>query len=139
MPPIFLDSGYLVALVLVNDQHHKDAINHWQTVRDTGIDFVTTSLVMSEAVTLINSRGRHDKAVTAGNMLLHGSDIRMIFVDEPLLMEGWNYFKRHDDKMYSLADCVSFVVMERYDICTAYAFDRDFNQAGFIMEPTHSR
>jgi len=93
MPPIFLDSGYLVALVLVNDQHHKDAINHWQTVRDTGIDFVTTSLVMNEEVTLINSRGRHDKAVTAGNMLLHGSDIRMIFVDEPLLMEGWNYFK----------------------------------------------
>ena len=139
MSPIFVDSGYLVSLELESDQHHADAVNHWQTVRVSDIDLVTTSLVLSEAVTFLNSRRRHDKAVAVGNWLLQGSGIRMIFVDEPLLMEGWDYFKRHDDKRYSLADCVSFVVMERYDIYTAYAFDRNFNQAGFIIEPTDSR
>ena len=45
----------------------------------------------------------------------------------------------HDDKRYSLADCVSFIVMERYDIYTAYAFDQDFIQADFITEPMRSR
>jgi len=138
MPPIFLDSGYLVSLELERDQYHADAINHWQTVRDNSIGFVTTSLVLSEAVTFLNSRGRHDKAVSVGNMLLQGSDIRMIFVDEPLLMDGWEYFKQHSDKRYSLVDCVSFVVMQKYDIYTAYAFDTDFIQAGFIMEPMRS-
>ena len=70
---------------------------------------------------------------------MHGSGIRMIVVDEPLLMEGWDYFKRHSDKRYSLVDCVSFVVMQKYGIFTAYAFDRDFIQAGFIIEPMRSR
>ena len=135
MPPIFLDSGYLVSLELESVQHQADAINHWQTVRDNGIGLVTTLLVLSEAVTFLNSRRRHDKAVSVGNMLLQGSGIRMIFVDEPLLMDGWNYFRIHSDKRHSLADCVSFVVMERYDIYTAYAFDRDFIQAGFLIEP----
>lgn len=106
--------------------------------KGSDIDFVTTSLVLSESVTFLAFRRRHDKAVAVGNWLLQGSGIRMIFVDEPLLMEGWEYFKRHSDKRYSLADCVSFVAMERYDIYTAYAFDRDFIQAGFIIESMRS-
>lgn len=53
-------------------------------------------------------------------------------------MEGWEYFQGHDDKRYSLTDCVSFVVMQNYGIYTAFAFDRDFIQAGFIIEPMRS-
>ena len=138
MPPIFLDSGYLVSLELESDQYHADAVMHWQNVSRDEVDIVTTSLILSETVTLLNSRGRHDRAVSVGNMLLQGSGIYMIFVDESLLMDGWEYFKRHSDKRYSLVDCVSFVVMQKYDIYTAYAFDRDFNQAGFLTEPERS-
>ena len=94
---------------------------------------------MTEAVTFINSRGRHSEVVSVGNMLLTSPSVHMIYVDESLLMEGWDYFKRHSDKRYSLVDCVSFVVMQKYDIYTAYAFDRDFIQAGFIIEPMRSR
>ena len=102
------------------------------------LDLVTTTLVLVETVTHLNARGFHSEAVSVGNMLLNNPSIHMIFVDESLLMEGWDYFKRHDDKRYSLADCVSFIVMERYDIYTAYAFDKDFIQAGFIIEPMRS-
>ena len=64
--------------------------------------------------------------------------VDMIHVDNDQLMAGWEYFQRHNDKRYSLSDCVSFIVMERYDICTACAFDRDFIQAGFMIEPMRS-
>ena len=138
MASVFLDTGYLVALTLGNDQHHDDAVNHWQRVVQGTIDIVTTSLVLVETVTFINSRGHHQKAILAGNTLLENPHIRMIPVDDDLLMEGWEYFQRYSDKRYSLTDCVSFVVMEKYDIYTAYAFDRDFIQAGFIIEPMRS-
>ena len=138
MHSAFLDSGYLVSLVLERDQYHAVAVRHWQNVSRDDVDIVTTSLVLVEAVTFLNARGYHSRAVSMGNMLMKQLDIRMIHVDEDLLMDGWDYFQRHSDKIYSLTDCVSFVVMEKYDIYTAYAFDRDFIQAGFIIEPMRS-
>ena len=122
-----------------DDQHYEAAIEHWQSVPKDGLDLVTTSLVLIETVTFINARGAHSKAVEVGDMLLSSHSINLIHVDDALLTEGWDYFKRHDDKRYSLTDCVSFVVMEKYDIYTAYAFDRNFTQAGFTIEPPHSR
>ena len=138
MESVFLDTGYLIAQAMDDDQHYEAAVNHWQSVSQERIDLVTTSLVLTEAVTFINSRGQHSKAVSVGNMLLNSPSVHMVFVENPLLMEGWEYFKRHSDKRYSLVDCVSFVVMEKYDIYTAYAFDSDFIQAGFIIEPMRS-
>jgi len=52
-------------------------------------------------------------------------------VDEELFRAGWDYFQQHQDKDYSLTDCISFVVMEKLKIETAFAFDRHFVQAGF--------
>ncbi len=45
------------------------------------------------------------------------------------------YFQRHHDKDYSLTDCISFVVMQKLGIRTAFAFDPHFVQAGFTKEP----
>ena len=36
------------------------------------------------------------------------------------------------DQRWSLTDCASFLVMEERDITEALAYDRDFEQAGFI-------
>ena len=36
------------------------------------------------------------------------------------------------DKTWSLTDCASFLVMEERNISEALAYDRDFEQAGFV-------
>jgi predicted nucleic acid-binding protein len=38
--------------------------------------------------------------------------------------------REHQDKMYSLCDALSFVIMERLDITEAIAFDRHFREYG---------
>ncbi len=135
MPPVFLDTGYILALELANDQHHATALSHWRRVSQNHPDLVTTSYVLNETVTFFNSRGYHSKAVSVGNVLLESPSVDLVHVDESLLLEGWSYFARHRDKRYSLTDCISFVVMRESEIQTAYAFDRNFIQAGFIVEP----
>ncbi|MGH7960890.1 MAG: type II toxin-antitoxin system VapC family toxin [Candidatus Binatia bacterium] len=98
-------------------------------------DLVTTSYVFDEVVTYFNSRGYHAKAVEVGNRLLTSPSVQLVQVDEGLFREGWHYFEQHQDKDYSLTDCLSFVVMERFGIETAFAFDQHFVQAGFKRRP----
>jgi len=86
-------------------------------------------------VTFFNSRGHHEKAVEVGDNLLRSTAVDMIHVDEELLQQGWRYLARHQDKRYSLTDCVSFALMERLGIAVAFTVDHHFEQAGFDIEP----
>ncbi|RMF83141.1 MAG: PIN domain-containing protein [Nitrospinota bacterium] len=135
MNAVFVDTGYLLALEIANDQYHQAAVEHWQRVTAALPSLVTTSYVFDEVVTFFNSRGYHAKAVQVGSSLLHSPSTQLIHVDEALFYEGWAYFLRHHDKDYSFTDCISFVVMQRFGITTAFAFDHHFVQAGFTTEP----
>jgi predicted nucleic acid-binding protein len=135
MNAVFLDTGYLLALELSNDTNHEAAVQHWQTVSRTLPLLVTTSYVFDEATTFFNSRGFHSKAVQVGNNLLNSPSVELVHVDEPLFSAGWAYFQQHQDKQYSLTDCISFVLMKQRGIQAAFTFDRHFAQAGFAKQP----
>ena len=60
---------------------------------------------------------------------------KLFLVDTALFYEGWTYFQRYHDKNYSLTDCISFLVMQKFGIRTAFAFVQHFVQAGFTKEP----
>ena len=135
MNPVFVDTGYLLALELANDQNHQSAIDHWQRVVTSLPPLVTTSYIFDEVVTFFNSRGYHSKAVEVGTRLLRSPSVRLVHVDEALFNEGWVFLRQHRDKNYSLTDCISFIVMQKFGITVAYAFDRHFVQAGFSNEP----
>ncbi len=135
MSPLFLDTGFLIALEVADDQHHDQAIAFWASFQQSPLPLVTTSYVFDESVTFFNSRGHHAKAVEIGRELLASPSVQFIHVDAPLLQQAWQWFQRHRDKRYSLTDCVSFVVMKRLRIRVALTFDRHFVQAGFERRP----
>lgn len=135
MKSVFLDTGYLLALELSNDQNHRVASKHWRGVVQSLPLLVTTSYVFDEVVTFFNHRGYHAKAVEVGNRLLGSPSVQFVHVDEKLFREGWEYLQQHKDKKYSLTDCISFVVMKNSGIDTAFAFDKHFAQAGFKKAP----
>ncbi len=128
---VFLDTSYLLALELTNDQYHDVASQHWKQVSKALPRLVTTSYIFDEVATFFNSRGLHAKALSVGNMLLRSPSLHFIHVDPALFFDGWAYFQKHEDKMYSLTDCISFVVMEHLRITTAFTFDQHFVRAGF--------
>lgn len=135
MNTVFMDTGYVLALELSNDQNHRAASKHWRSLRKRMPPLVTTAYVFDEVVTYFNSRRYHAKAVEVGKRLLTSPSVRLVQVDEGLFREGWQYFQQYQDKDYSLTDCISFVVMQRLKIETAFAFDQYFVQAGFKKVP----
>jgi predicted nucleic acid-binding protein len=135
MTSLFLDANYVIALEVSDDQHHHDAQQHWTKLLESPLSLVTTSYVLDEVVTFLNSKRLRSKAVSVGNNLLNASPIQLIHTDEALFYEGWQYFGQHADKTFSLIDCISFVLMNRLGIAEALTFDRHFAQAGFVKLP----
>lgn len=135
MNAVFLDTSYVLALELSGDQNHRSARKHWQATRKKLPPLVTTAYVFDEIVTSLNKRGYHGKAIEVGNRLLTSPAVRFVQVDDELFREGWQYFQQHHDKAHSLTDCISFVVMRRRKLETAFAFDQHFVQAGFKQVP----
>jgi len=135
MEKIFIDTGFLIALETSDDQHHDSARNCWKNLILSKPSLFTTSYIVDEVATFFNSRNRHSKAIEIGNCLLSSASVTFIHVDKHLFFKGWEYFKRCDDKSYSLTDCISFVIMEKFEIWKSLSFDKHFEQAGFAKLP----
>jgi predicted nucleic acid-binding protein len=113
MTSLFLDTSYLIAVEVGDDQKHKEALAHWrELLKSSSRKIVTTSYVFAEVLAFLNNRRLHSKAVELGINLLSSRSANLVHVDEKLFYEGWFYFQKHRDKRYSLTDCISFVLMK---------------------------
>ncbi len=53
-------------------------------------------------------------------------------VSEELEDQALQWLRRHDEREYSFVDATSFALMRTRRAREAFAFDGDFNAAGFI-------
>ena len=54
MNQVFLDTAYVLALELANDQNHRRVAEHWHRLDDAVPSLAITSLVFVEIVTFFN-------------------------------------------------------------------------------------
>lgn len=133
---VFVDTGYLLALERRTDENHRRALEHWRSLKRRGLPrLVTTTYVFDETVTYLNSRGLHASAVKMGKRLVASPSVELVHVGEDLFRKALDLLEGRPDKRYSLTDCVSFVLMRERGISVALAFDRHFEQEGFVREP----
>ena len=67
--------------------------------------------------------------------LLSSPGVTLVQVDRDHLQKALELFEAHPDKRWSFTDCTSFVAMRDLGITRAFAFDRNFEQAGFERLP----
>jgi uncharacterized protein len=131
----FLDTSYIVALEIKNEDVHVRVAEHWLSLASQRPQIVTTTYIFDEVVTLLNSRKLHGKAVEVGTLILESPDILLVEIDNEIFEKGWQNFKRYKDKSFSLTDCLSFVVMQERNITSALTLDIHFQQVGFQAFP----
>lgn len=135
MTPLFLDTGFILALEDADDQHHKKARTCWAAYCARPQPLVTTSYIFDETVTLIAKRMDHGRACDVARRLRTSPSVTFVHVNESDFDAAWQWFERFDDKGFSFTDCVSFAVMKRLKIKAALTFDKHFAQAGFEKKP----
>ena len=136
--PVFLDTGYVIALLSSRDRYHAKATALSYTLEQSHARLVTTPAVVFE-IGAAFSRLSHRPAGKQFLDHLHSHPLVDIApLTPPRYDRAYRLFAGRMDKEWSLADCLSFVVMEEYGLKDALAADTHFFQAGFrplLLEP----
>lgn len=125
---IFVDSNFVIAWVNENDELHPKALALAELYQDE--EWLTTDCVLLEVGNSL-ARSFRERAVSIIERFLGSEGITVISLDPDLFITAFDLFRQRSDKEWGMVDCVSFVIMERFGIRDALAYDKHFPQAGF--------
>ncbi len=132
MDAVFADAGYFIANLDSRDPLHERAAAAASTLGQSRI--ITTQMVVAEVLNYV-SRGGERPRVQAVQMIRGLEDnphVEIIPQSDVQFREAMERFASRSDQRWSLTDCASFLAMEERGITEALAYDRDFEQAGFV-------
>lgn len=96
----------------------------------------TTALIIAETHALALRRLGRATALQLLNNLDAAAEtggLRVSQISDQDQRNAREIIRRYEDKDFSLTDALSFAVMERLGIETAFSFDRDFEQFGLTI------
>ena len=132
---IFVDTGAFLGRFLSNDQHHQTATAGWAKLREEEAPCCTSNFVLDETLTFLARRTNYQFASERGRELYSPTEARILRPTHEDELVALDWFEKYADQEVSFTDCVSFVLMKRAGIDTAFSFDRHFQRAGFSLWP----
>lgn len=127
---VFVDTSALYALLDADDAHHVDARAAWQRLAAAEATLVTHSYVLVETIALV----QHRLGLAAVRALVDtlGPLLTVVWVTAPLHEEALAATLAANARHLTLVDQVSFLVARRRNCDAVWAFDDDFERAGFV-------
>ena len=132
MKTVFADTGYWIALLDPQDTLHPKAINVSITL--TQAQIFTSQMVLTEILNHFSKRGNFLRYATANliESLQENPAITIIPQTDSIFQQALTLYKQRPDQAWSHTDCSSFCIMQQQNILEALAYDKHFEQAGFI-------
>lgn len=131
--PVFVDAGAWIAIADRGDSLHVAALSRHQRLLRERRPLVTTNLVMAEAYALLRRAAGHSVAIRFLEAIRSTSRLSLIYATDDHHAAAEAILRRYADQDFSLADAVSFAVMQAGGINEAFAFDAHFLTAGFLL------
>jgi len=129
---VFVDTSALYALVDEDEDMHRTARGILHALR--GQRLATHAYVLVETMALVARRLPPAVTVRLLDGILPIVEVEM--VDVSLHREALAAYRASGSRSVSLVDRTSFEYMRRRSITTAFAFDADFETAGFdLVQP----
>jgi predicted nucleic acid-binding protein len=132
---VFIDTGAWFAGIAKNDQYHDRAMKYRNRLLKENVLFITTNLVIHESTMLLERKVSKKEAIKFLKAILKDPLVEIFHIDEDMELEGYTLYQKYKDQNFSIADCISFVVMKQYQISRCFTFDHHFSTMGFDVEP----
>ena len=133
MKKVFADTGYWIALLNPNDELHLKARGVTASL-SSNIRIVTSEMVFTELLNAFSKQGTFLKrtAVSLINQSVSNPNIEIVPQTSELFISALELYNQRLDQGWSHTDCASLKIMEIQNIIEALAYDKHFEQAGFI-------
>ena len=123
----FLDTVFVVALFVSNDQWHQQAVDIYEQIKNKKL--VISKLVIAETITILKNK-------------LETKDIREIYLNMPNFFdivddnlsynEAMDQFTKYDSTI-SFFDAMYVAVMKKENILKIVSFDDDFDKVDGLV------
>jgi predicted nucleic acid-binding protein len=130
---VFIDTGAFLARYLERDQYHERAQRGWEELDREPYRCYTSNFVIDEFLTLLARRSSYTFAAERAHRVYGSRKLDILRPDGEDEREAVKLFEQFADQEVSFTDCVSFALMRRYRLQIAFAFDRHFRDAGFVL------
>lgn len=128
----FLDTGYLIALFSGKDAFHAQAVSlQAKAVRESR-RLITTDAVIFEVGAAFSRVAMRSAGAAIMRTLQSDPVIEVVPTSAARRNDAIDLFALHQDKDWSLCDCLSFLLMRERGVDQALAADHHFTQAGFV-------
>lgn len=104
--PLFIDTGYLLALVNTSDTFHQRALAAMNQVQPP---FVTTEAVLTEVGNALARQRWRSLGVSVIQRLQSDPDLEIVTVTPALFEQSVQLYSTRPDKEWGLTDCISFI------------------------------
>ena len=133
---IFVDTGAWYALEVEDDENHAPALVLREELRRGRYGALLTSdFVLDEVITLLRVREDAELSFKFAEKVLGSRSVSVVWIDKPIFDAALKLLRERPDKKWSFTDCSSFVIMSQLRVNKAFAFDQNFDQAGFTRLP----
>ena len=130
---VFIDTSALLAVLDADDINHPAAKPFWERIVAAGDTLISHNYILVEASALSLRRlGLEALRVLEGDIV---PILRLVWVTREIHNAAAGAHLVAGRRSLSLVDCVSFEVMRRAGIRTAFAFDRHFQEYGHKILP----
>ncbi len=134
MSEIFADTSGWANYFVRTEPYHQAAKQFMRQWHKDYARIITTNYILSELIALFTSPLRIPRAqqIQAIDTIRSVDWIEVIHIDKKLDDQTWQFFKELDDKVWSLVDFSSFIIMKERHISHGFTTDHHFEQAGFV-------
>jgi predicted nucleic acid-binding protein len=132
---VFVDTSAWVAVSDKDESRHTEAAAYYRKLLVGPALLVTSLAVLAEAHILIRRRLGAQAASAFLKNANESARIEIIYPKPSHEAEAKAILSKYNDQDFSLADALSFVLMQENGVKEAFTYDRHFATAGFTKIP----
>jgi len=132
---MFVDTSAWFAGIAKNDQYNEPAMKCRNLLLKGKTRFITSNLIIHETTMLLERKVSKKESIRFLKAIFKDPIVEIIHADEDVEQEAYELYQKYKDQDFSIVDCISFMIMRKYQIYRCFTFDKHFSTMGFNVEP----